>query len=145
MNELVDTFGDNLQVVGFPCNQFWRQSQENDFETLSILKHVRPGDGYEPKFPLTTRVEVNGANAHPFWVWLRESLPVPSDEGGKNIMNDRTRIAWDPVSRSDLSWNFEKFLINQEGVPVKRYSPSFKTIDVKDDIEKLIKGGPNAL
>ena len=43
------------------------------------------------------------------------------------------------------SWNFEKFLVNQKGVPVRRYSPKFATIDIAADIEALIKGGPDAL
>ncbi|CAK0788792.1 unnamed protein product [Prorocentrum cordatum] len=48
---------EGLSVVGVPCNQFGHQSNEKDFETLALLKHVRPGGGFEPKFPLTTRVE----------------------------------------------------------------------------------------
>jgi|UniRef100_A0A7S3BLC1 glutathione peroxidase len=146
MNELVDKFGsDDFTIFAFPCNQFFRQSQDTDAETLNLLKHVRPGDGYVPKFEHSTKIEVNGAGAHPIFTWLRESLPNPVDEAGKEIMGDHTRIAWDPVCRNDLSWNFEKFLINQEGVPVRRYSPKHETIDVAADIEKLIKDGPNAL
>lgn len=52
---------------------------------------------------------------------------------------------WSPIRRSDLTWNFEKFLINQNGVPVKRYSPKFPTEDCAADIKALIENGPNAL
>ena len=146
MNELVDKFGsDDFTIFAFPCNQFFRQSQDTDAETLNLLKHVRPGDGYVPKFEHSTKIEVNGAGAHPIFTWLRESLPNPVDEAGKEIMGDHTRIAWDPVCRNDLSWNFEKFLINQEGKPVKRYSPGFLTADVAADVEALLEHGPDAL
>mmetsp|Transcript_5992 Transcript_5992/g.23697 ORF Transcript_5992/g.23697 Transcript_5992/m.23697 type:complete len:148 (-) Transcript_5992:412-855(-) len=146
MNELVDKFGsEDFTIFAFPCNQFYRQSQDDDFETLHLLKHVRPGDGYVPKFEHSTKIEVNGAGAHPIFKWLRESLPSPVDEAGKQIMGDHTRICWDPVERTDIAWNFEKFLVNQEGVPVRRYSPKFATIDIAADIEALIKGGPDAL
>lgn len=46
---------------------------------------------------------------------------------------------------TDLAWNFEKFLINQEGKPVRRYSPGFLTADVAADVEALLEHGPDAL
>ena len=91
-----------LEILAFPCNQFYRQSQDTDLETLSLLKHVRPGNGYVPKFEHSTKIEVNGAGAHPIFKWLRESLPSPVDEAGKQIMGDHTRICWDPVERTDM-------------------------------------------
>lgn len=149
MNDLVDRFGDKLSIVGVPCNQFGHQSNEKDFETLALLKHVRPGGGYEPKFPLTTRVEVNGAGADPLFKWLRAALPMPYDGcGGKGCDHcfDNIRfIIWSPVTRTDVIWNFEKFLVDQEGIPVRRYSPKFPTEAVATDIELLIAGGPGSL
>ena len=131
--------GEGLEILAFPCNQFGGQEPGTNAEVLKFAE--RKG----AKFPVMAKVKVNGAGAHPIFTWLRESLPNPVDEAGKEIMGDHTRIAWDPVCRNDLSWNFEKFLINQEGVPVRRYSPKHETIDVAADIEKLIKDGPNAL
>jgi len=149
MNELVTRFGDKLAVVGVPCNQFGKQSNETDCETLALLKHVRPGGGYEPKFPLTTKVDVNGASADPLFQWLRASLPAPHDDcggaGSDNMVANLTLIIWTPVTRTDVIWNFEKFLVNQDGVPVRRYSPKFQTEAVAKDIEALLAGGPGAL
>ncbi len=42
------------------------------------------------------------------------------------------------LNRTDIMWNFEKFLIGKDGVPAKRYSKNFETINIKDDIEKLL-------
>jgi len=149
MNELADRFGDKLNVFGVPCNQFGHQSTEKDFETLAMLRNVRPGGGYEPRFPLSTRVEVNGADAHPLFKWLRAALPMPHDDAGghgsEHIMDNIRLIIWSPVTRSDVTWNFEKFLVNQDGVPVRRYSPKFPSEAIARDIEMLIAGGPGAL
>ena len=56
MNALAEKFGDKLAIIGFPSNQFGHQTNEKDCEILNTLKYVRPGDGYEPKFQLTTKV-----------------------------------------------------------------------------------------
>jgi glutathione peroxidase len=69
---------------------------------------------------------------------LRRALPAPSDDAYSLITNPQF-IIWSPVSRTDISWNFEKFLIDHEGRPVKRYSKNFETINIAADIEELIK------
>jgi len=138
MNQLQETFGDRLQILAFPCNQFGHQENGTNDEILTNLKHVRPGNGYVPKFPVLGKVEVNGANAHPLFEFLRTSLPVPSDESTM-LMGDPKFIIWSPVCRNDISWNFEKFLVDKDGVPFKRYSRHFLTTDIKKDIENLLK------
>lgn len=151
MNALADKFGDSLTVLGFPSNQHGHQTQEKDFELLNMLKFVRPGNGYEPNFPIMSKVEVNGEGESQIFTFLKAALPYPSDDkggAGADHITDMSvgqPILWKPLRRSDITWNFEKFLINQNGVPVRRYSPKFLTEDVGADIEKLIKDGPDAL
>lgn len=53
-------------------------------------------------------------------------------------MGDSKLIIWEPVLRSDVSWNFEKFLIDSNGVPFKRYSRNFLTADIEPDIKALL-------
>ena len=114
------------------------QETGKDQELLSILKHVRPGNGFEPKFPIFSKVEINGKNTDPLWQFLRESIPTPSDNSHHLVGNPRF-IVWQPVQRNDISWNFEKFLVSPEGIPYKRYSPKFETVNIKPDIEELIR------
>ena len=102
-----------------------------------MLKYVRPGKGYEPKFPVFEKVEVNGSGAAPLFVFLKERLPLPSDDP-TSLMSNCKNIIWEPVTRSDISWNFEKFLITPDGVPFKRYSRYFQTINIQSDIKTLI-------
>jgi glutathione peroxidase len=43
-------------------------------------------------------------------------------------MGDPKFIIWKPVKRSDISWNFEKFLISPEGTPIRRYSKAYQVL-----------------
>jgi len=146
LNALQEKYGDDLVVIGCPSNTFGHQHYPKDFETLDSLKYVRPGGGYEPKFILTTKMEVNGANEEPFWAYLKACLPYPSDDKGGagadhiyNIQPNSMPIQWSPVRRSDITWNFEKILIGKDGVPVKRYSPKFENANIAPDIDALLK------
>lgn len=154
MNAICDNFGDKVGVLGFNCNQFGHQSNENDAETLNMLKYVRPGNGFEPKFDVMAKVNVNGAQSHPLFTWMRESIPIPQDPAGDSKGNgcddnhalilprggfDQTTVTlWSPVSRTDVAWNFEKFLIDANGQLVKRYSRFYPTALISQDIEALL-------
>uniref|UniRef100_A0A3B3QVV4 Glutathione peroxidase n=1 Tax=Paramormyrops kingsleyae TaxID=1676925 RepID=A0A3B3QVV4_9TELE len=126
-----------LVVLAVPCNQFGHQENGKNEEILKCLKYVRPGNGFEPKFRLLEKVEVNGENAHPLFVFLKEKLPTPSDNA-VSLMTDPKFIIWSPVCRNDVSWNFEKFLVGSDGEPFKRYSRNFLTINIEHDIQKLL-------
>uniref|UniRef100_A0A9J7ZXJ9 Glutathione peroxidase 1 n=1 Tax=Cyprinus carpio carpio TaxID=630221 RepID=A0A9J7ZXJ9_CYPCA len=139
MNELHSRYADQgLVILGAPCNQFGHQENAKNDEILLSLKYVRPGNGFEPNFQLLEKLEVNGANAHPLFVFLKEKLPQPSDDS-VSLMGDPKFIIWSPVNRNDVSWNFEKFLIGPDGEPFKRYSRRFLTIDIEADIKELLK------
>lgn len=138
MSHLQSTYGSRgLQVLGFPCNQFGHQENGNNQEILNSLKQIRPGGGYEPNFPLFEKCEVNGEKEHPLFTFLKEKLPVPFDDS-VSLMADPKSIIWSPVKRNDVSWNFEKFLVRADGVPYKRYSRRYETINILADIEKLL-------
>jgi glutathione peroxidase len=114
INELATQFPE-LVIIGCPCNQFGHQENLVGEEIMLSLQHIRPGKGFTPKFPLTEKLEVNGANAHAVFNFLKLSLPFPVDRtlmdemsspGG--VFSHPMRIIWMPVSRADVSWNFEK-------------------------------------
>ena len=84
-----------LVVLGLPCNQFGAQEPGSEAEIKEFCNL-----NYGVSFPLTSKIEVNGAGAHPLYAWLK------GETGG-----------------ADIQWNFEKFLIGKDGHMVKRYSP----------------------
>uniref|UniRef100_A0A3P9Q5B5 glutathione peroxidase n=1 Tax=Poecilia reticulata TaxID=8081 RepID=A0A3P9Q5B5_POERE len=138
LNQLQSKYPHRLVVLGFPCNQFGYQENCTNGEILHSLQHVRPGGGFKPNFTLFEKCDVNGANTHPVFAYLKCKLPYPEDDPS-SLVQDPRFLVWSPVSRADVSWNFEKFLIGPEGEPFKRYSRNFPTIDVEPDIQRLLR------
>jgi glutathione peroxidase len=101
-----------LVVLGLPCNQFGAQEPGSEAEIKQFCE-VK----YGVDFPLTAKIEVNGANSDPLYRWLR------SESGG-----------------TDIQWNFEKFLIGKDGKLVRRYSPKTVPEDagLKADIQAAL-------
>ena len=83
------------------------------------------------------KCDVNGKNAHPVFEFLRRRLQTPSDDS-VSLMTDPKLITWEPVTRTDIAWNFEKFLIAPDGKPFRRYSKAFQTCNIQHDIKQLI-------
>jgi len=130
--------------VACPCNQFGQQENVNGEEIYLSLKHVRPGNGYEPAFALAKKLEVNGSGAHPLFKYLRFALPSRSDTGHAaeaeapiGVQKNAQRIQWTPSNPTDIVWNFEKFLVDKAGVPYKRFSPKFETALLAAEIAEL--------
>lgn len=86
-------------VLGFPCNQFGNQ-EPGDAAAIreGCLIH------YGVSFPIFAKIDVNGPQAHPLFVWLEQKLP--------GILGRKVR------------WNFTKFLIGRDGTPLRRFAPS---------------------
>jgi len=156
MNALAEKYGDKLAIIGVPCNQFGHQTNEDNGEFMNTLKYVRPGNNFEPapSITITEKAMVNGAEADPMFKWLKESMVLPSDEfvdtkgNGcadpdalvlpREKFGGSTVVLWTPVCRSDIAWNFEKFLVGPDGAPVKRYSRYFDTNAISADIDALL-------
>jgi len=135
LNELVDKYGNALVILGFPCAQFYNQEPGKNDEILNCIKFVRPGNGYVPKFTLFEKSLVNGdpAQINPVYIYLRASCPQPSP-----IVGVMPFISWSPVTPVDITWNWEKFLIDKTGKPYKRYVPQTNPLTLLDDINHLI-------
>jgi glutathione peroxidase len=102
-----------LVILGFPCNQFGNQEPGTE-------KEISEGCliNYGVSFPMFSKIEVNGENAHAIYKYLKDKLPG--------------------LFGNKIKWNFAKFLINQNGIPVKRFSPTTIPEKLIKDIEKLL-------
>jgi len=135
LNALKNYFGENLEIIGFPCNQFLLQEPGKNDEILNGLKWVRPGKGFVPKFPITQKIEVNGQNQFPLYSFLKRSCPST-----KRGFSSRSKLYYDPLHERDIRWNWEKFLIHPfMGTPLRRYDASFKPDDMVNDIKRLLE------
>jgi glutathione peroxidase len=92
-----------------------------------------------------TKCIVNGEGEEPLWTYLKFALHAPSDGCAGmgsdfiyDIQPNTMPIQWSPVRRVDITCNFEKFLLNQHEVPVKRYSPNFENSNIASDIDALL-------
>jgi glutathione peroxidase len=100
LERLQKTYGEaGLTVVGLPCNQFGGQEPGTSEEIATFCSTT-----YGVTFPLTEKIEVNGADRHPLYQRLVET----PDERGRT---------------GDIAWNFEKFLLDRDGRIVARFSP----------------------
>ncbi|XP_067941746.1 glutathione peroxidase 2-like [Watersipora subatra] len=137
MNDFQDKFGKRIAVLGFPCNQFHHSEKCDGEELQMVLRHVRPGNEFCPVFELFKRVEVNGANAHPVFQYLRESLPLPGDNI-HSFVDSSADISWVPVCRNDIADNFEKFIVAPNGKPYRRYSSKIQVVNLYNDVQVLL-------
>ncbi|XP_046392245.1 glutathione peroxidase-like [Ischnura elegans] len=132
VNALIENYP-GIAVLGIPSNQFGMQEPgSNASEILNGIKHVRPGKGFEPNFPLTAKTEVNGAHEHPLYTYLKSQCP-PTRES----FSDPDRLFYKPMKNSDVRWNWEKFLIDKNGIPRVRYDPSTEPHMIQHDIIQL--------
>jgi len=99
-----------LVVLGFPCNQFGSQDPGSNEEIGAFCQK-----NYGVSFPMMAKTDVNGAQAHPLYQWLKAQAPgVLGSEG--------------------IKWNFTKFLVGKDGTTVKRYGSVDTPASVRKDI-----------
>lgn len=103
-----------FEVLAFPCNQF-KQQEKGSNEEIKQFCDLR----FNIKFPLFSKIDVNGSNSHPLYTYMKDQ--APGLLGSKGI-----------------KWNFTKFLVNKEGKVIRRYAPTTKPADIEADIEKLL-------
>ncbi|EFO97357.1 hypothetical protein CRE_16661 [Caenorhabditis remanei] len=113
--------GQGLVIAAFPCNQFYLQEPAENHELMNGLTHVRPGNGWVPhqELHIYGKIDVNGDNHHPLYEFVKQSCPQTVDKIGKT-----EELMYNPVRPSDITWNFEKFLIDRNGEPRFRFHPT---------------------
>ncbi|CAK8686966.1 unnamed protein product [Clavelina lepadiformis] len=110
-----------VTVLAFPCNQFGLQEPGKNDEIINGIKYVRPGHGYVPdeKIYFFSKTKVNGMNENPLFSNVKESCPPTKDTIG-----DTNDMYWNPIKSTDLTWNFNKFLLDKQGIPRFRFGSS---------------------
>ena len=115
LEELYERFGKSgFEVLGFPCNQFGKQEPGTDSDIRGFCDLQ-----YGVRFPLFSKVDVNGSGTHPLYEFLKKSKP--GFLGTKRI-----------------KWNFTKFLIDRNGKPLKRYSPQTTPDKIEKDLQTAL-------
>lgn len=123
-----------FEILDFPCNQFLHQAPEDVSQITSFCTL-----NFGTEFPRFAKIDVNGKNADPLYVWLKEQAPEDIGNEETRAFEKKIKIFTLSNKKADIKWNFGKFLIDQNGNVVKRYSPAFLPELLEDDIEKLLK------
>lgn len=108
LQELYQEFQDKLVIVGFPCNDFGGQEPGSNEQIREFCTRR-----YGVTFPLSAKVSVKGAAAHPVYQWLARQERNGSPGG-------------------EVRWNFHKYLLDENGQLVKHLPSSAGPFD--DDI-----------
>ncbi|MCA0394705.1 MAG: glutathione peroxidase [Proteobacteria bacterium] len=103
-----------LVVLGFPSDQFGHQEPGDEAEIRNFCSLT-----YDVDFPMFSKVDVNGDQAHPLWKWLKQ------EKSGF-------------LGTSAIKWNFSKFLVDREGRVLKRYAPTDTPESLRADIEAAL-------
>jgi len=101
-------------VLGFPCNQFGRQEPGDERQIRQFCD-----EHYSVTFPMFAKIDVNGANAHPLYRYLKSA---------KQGLLGQERIAW----------NFTKFLVSRNGDVLHRYGSRRTAEDIETDLAPLV-------
>jgi len=128
-----------LVVLGFPCNQFGLQENSDNSEILPSLKYVRPGNGFEPNFQMFEKIFINGHQAHDVYRFMRGKLPDTPLTENNWVMDTRPNfLRITPCLTGHVQWNFEKFLMDRNGIPIKRYTSKVQMDQIIPDVEMAL-------
>ena len=126
-----------FEVLDFPCNQFGQQAPGKDEAIHEFCKL-----NYGTEFPRFKKVKVNGPDADPLFQFLTsqkgfarwdESHPLAK------VLDDMlSKEDPDYKEKSDIKWNFTKFLVNKYGMVVERFEPTESFDNIAKKIEELL-------
>jgi glutathione peroxidase len=101
-------------VLGFPCDQFGQQEPGDEDEIKRFCTQT-----YDVTFPMFAKIEVNGAHTHPLYQYLKQQQP--------GILRSQA-----------IKWNFTKFLIDRQGLVLRRYGSVDKPESIEPDVAALL-------
>ena len=126
---------EGLEILDFPCNQFGEQAPG----TIQEI-HQFCTANFDIQFPQFDKIEVNGENEAPLYTYLKAQKGFSgfdlNDKTGKSMDEMLRKKDADYDKKSDIKWNFTKFLISRDGRVIKRYEPMDKITDIEADICK---------
>jgi len=105
LQKLHDTYGEKVEIIGIPCNQFGSQEPGSAAEIKEFCTK-----NYGVSFLMSEKSQVKGANQHPLYKWLTNK----SENGIKD---------------SNVSWNFQKYLVDENGKLMQVFKSGVSPMD----------------
>jgi glutathione peroxidase len=113
LQKLYETYKDNLEIVGMPCNQFMMQEPGSNDKIADFCKK-----NYGVTFTMLEKADVKGDSIHPLYKWL-------SSKSNNGVLDAK------------VSWNFNKFLLDENGKMIAHFESGVKPLS--DEIVSKIK------
>ncbi|HET9932715.1 MAG TPA: glutathione peroxidase [Polyangiaceae bacterium] len=125
-----------LEVLAFPANEFGGQEPGTD-EEIRTFCDTR----YDVTFPLFSKIVVKGPGQHPLYAELTQAQPVATEKPGSDFKAKLRQHGVDLGAPQDITWNFEKFLVDRQGNVVTRFAPDVPPDDalVTNAIERALE------
>ena len=123
-------------ILDFPCNQFGAQAPGSNAEI-----HQFCTANFIIQFPQFGKIDVNGTQASPLFVWLKRKAPFRGFGNSSNgQFMHQMLLKKDPeyAKSPDIKWNFTKFLINRRGKVVARFEPTASIEEIEKALQKLL-------
>lgn len=122
-----------FEILDFPCNQFLRQAPGTNKEIVDFCQ-----TNYGTTFKTFGKLEVNGDKADPLYKYLKEAAKEELENEETNGFIELLHSLKQTFSGTSIKWNFTKFLIDQEGKIVGRFSPTVKPEELDAKIAALL-------
>ncbi len=123
-----------FEILDFPCNQFGEQAPG----TIQEI-HQYCMVNFDIRFPQFDKIEVNGAGEHPLYTWLKSQKGFggfdTADQRGKFMDEMLRKRDADYDKKSDIKWNFTKFLVSRDGRVIARYEPTDPMSAIEADLQ----------
>ncbi|MBV1932798.1 MAG: glutathione peroxidase [Porticoccaceae bacterium] len=114
----------NFVVLGFPCNDFAGQEPGTDAEIQDFCT-----SNFGVAFPMFSKVNVNSEPRHPLYATLIEAQPEAEAAAGGKLKDALAKNGLLPKLCTDVTWNFEKFLVGRDGTVLGRFAPDMSPED----------------
>ena len=125
---------EGLEILDFPCNQFGEQAPG----TIQEI-HQFCTANFDIQFPQFDKIDVNGASESPLFTYLKSQKGFSgfdlNDKTGKFMDEMLRKQDADYDKKSDIKWNFTKFLVSRDGRVLRRYEPTDKISIIEADIQ----------
>lgn len=124
-----------LEILDFPCNQFGNQAPGTDDDIHEFCQFK-----YNTTFDQFSKIDVNGESESPLFTYIKNQIKEDEIEGMKNKVSMKAveKISSTCKKEGDIKWNFTKFLVDQNGNVVGRFSPTYKPEEMEEKIKELL-------
>ena len=105
LQDLYSEYRDQMEIIGFPCNDFGNQEPGDEEQIKGFCER-----NFGVTFPLARKIRIKGDDPHPVYAWL-------------------TRKELNGVADSRVQWNFQKYLLDEEGRLIDVFEPAVEPAD----------------